>query len=327
MARKQANKKRTPKKSARKSDVKKIAAKKKARGKPAAKKRAAKKAARKASAATRVTAGKASKAIAKKPAAKKAATKKKSAAKKSASKGRSIVPAPKPPGSPLKRETVPQGKTARSRLARKRALAGKLPPSRKMALRTSLARRPPQAARKRAEPAPLPFEPAGLGYRQAARHDWPAIRRILVEAFGRTDESDLVEALRASRDILAEFVAEHAGRTVAYLGFCALNASIDGRAFRAAGLAPLAVAGEVEGHGVGTRLTVYGLENVRGLGHDAVFVLGDPGFYGRFGFSARQATKFDSPWPGPHYQALEFEPGALRGEAGVTHWPEAFSLI
>lgn len=218
-------------------------------------------------------------------------------------------------------------KTARGRLTKKRALAGNLVPARNISLRTSLARRSSPPRRENSETDAQPFDPVAVGFREAAQHDWPAIRRILVEAFGRTDESEIVEALRATRDLAGEYVAEHAGRTVAYVAFCALAAQIDGRAFRAAGLAPLAVAGEFERRGVGTRLTAYGLESVRGLGHAAVFVLGDPAFYGRFGFSGRLAARFASPWSGPFYQALEFEPGALGGEHGETIWPEAFSIL
>ena len=196
-----------------------------------------------------------------------------------------------------------------------------------MALRTSLARRPQQAARQKREVPVQPFEASQLGYREATRQDWPVVRRLLIEAFGRTAESEAVESMRASRDLVAEFVAAHAGRIVAYIGFCSLNATIDGRPFRAAGLSPLAVAGEVEGKGVGTRLTVFGLENIRGLGNDGVFVLGEPGFYARFGFSGRLAERFASPWPGPRYMALEFEPGVLRGNAGETVWPEALAAL
>jgi putative acetyltransferase len=217
-------------------------------------------------------------------------------------------------------------KTARGRLAQKRGV-GKHVPARDMALRTSLARRPQQAARQKKEVPVQPFEASQLGYREATRQDWPVVRRLLIEAFGRAAESEAVESMRASRDLVAEFVAAHAGRIVAYIGFCSLNATIDGRPFRAAGLSPLAVAGEVEGKGVGTRLTVYGLENIRGLGNDGVFVLGEPRFYARFGFSGRLAERFASPWPGPHYMALEFEPGVLRGNAGETVWPEALAAL
>ncbi len=171
------------------------------------------------------------------------------------------------------------------------------------------------------------FLPSQVEFREAARQDWPAIRRLLHEAFGRESESELVERLRASRDIAGEYVAILSDQPVAYVAFAGLSANIDEKALRAVGLAPLAVTGELEGKGLGLRLMRYGLENMRGLGYSGVFVLGNPAFYGRIGFSCGIAARFHSPWSGPHYLALEFEPGALGGRNGETAWPEAFSVF
>lgn len=313
---------------AKKSGVKKSGVKKSSAKKSSAKKSGVKKSSAKKSGVKKTTGGKAP-----------AAVKRKGA-------GQSIASAP-PAAAPSKPVMTGAGakalerkplasalgprKTARSRLASKRAPLEAHSLARKSVLRASLPRRGAGRARPMEESSPTAqarqFDPALLTFRAAARQDFPAIRRLLIESFGRAGESELVERLRASRDVAAEFIAEHESRLVGYVGFCGLLAKIDGRAIRAAGLAPLAVAGEVERRGVATRLVVYGLENVRGQGFSAVFVLGEPGFFGRFGFSARLARRFQSEWAGPSFQALEFEPGVLRGSHGEAIWPAAFSLL
>jgi len=55
-------------------------------------------------------------------------------------------------------------------------------------------------------------------------------------------------------------------------------------------------------------------------------VLGDPGYYGRFGFRADLAAGFVSPYAGPHFVvvALGGEVAVLAGEVG--HAP-AFAAL
>ncbi len=217
-------------------------------------------------------------------------------------------------------------KTARSRLAERHE---PVRPSRKTASRTSIASGPAGLRKRGKATAAIAdaFHPADVRFRQAERQDWPGIRRLLIDAFGRENESDLVERLRASRNIAGEYIAVLAGRPAAYVAFTGLSVSLDQKPLRAVGLAPLAVASELEGKGLGLRIMRFGLESMRGLGYSAIFVLGDPAYYGRMGFSEKIAARFRSPGPGGHYLALEFEPGALRGEHGQSDWPEAFSAL
>ncbi len=334
VAKKSAAKKSIAKKSiAKKSATKKSSGAKKNIGKKtSSKKSASRKSLARKSLARKSPAGKGS--VTK--AARKGAKKKSSAGKSAGGKiigssqaiGRVAALPRKSPARSASTRLAPLRKTARSRLA-KRSGHESVAPARKIALRTSLSRRVPAKRKPRDSGAGVAFvfEPSFLCFREATRQDWPAIRRIHIEAFGRIEESQLVERLRASRDLVAEYVAEYNGRPVAHVAFSALNVSIDGRPVRAAGLAPVAVTGELERHGIATRLVIFALENIRGSGHDAAFVVGRPEFYRRFGFSSRIAERFASPYAGPASQALEFEPGALRGERGESEWPEAFSTL
>jgi len=70
----------------------------------------------------------------------------------------------------------------------------------------------------------------------------------------------------------------------------------------------------------------HGLERLREASRAAVIVLGHPGYYPRFGFSAALAAKLRTPFPGEAFMALELVPGALAGQAGHVRYPPAFGL-
>ena len=55
--------------------------------------------------------------------------------------------------------------------------------------------------------------------------------------------------------------------------------------------------------------------------------MGDPNYYGRFGFSADIAKDLDTPYKGEFFQALEIEPGILNGVSGKVLYPNAFSKL
>jgi len=156
--------------------------------------------------------------------------------------------------------------------------------------------------------------------RAAAAADHPAIRSVVAAAFDRAEEADIVEAVRVDGAALVELVAVEDGETVGHVLF---NRMTCRPALFAAGLAPLAVAPNHQGRGVGTALARAGLGRCRDLGAKACVVLGAPAYYGRFGFSVAPNT-VSSPYAGlAAFQALEFEPGALARPIAVAY-PSAF---
>jgi len=144
--------------------------------------------------------------------------------------------------------------------------------------------------------------------RPAAPDDRAAIRAVVVEAFGQSDEADLVEALRADGDALVELAAEEGGRIVGHILFSPMASE---PAASIAALAPLAVVPSLQCRGIGAALTHAGLEACRAAGVEAVIVLGHPEYYPRFGFSAALAEQVDAPFSGPSFMALELKEGVL----------------
>lgn len=81
--------------------------------------------------------------------------------------------------------------------------------------------------------------------------------------------------------------------------------------FPALGLGPVSVKPERQRSGVGSRLISEGLARAQGDGWKAVFVLGDPDYYRRFGFNPALASRFHCRYSGPHLMALALGGGSL----------------
>jgi putative acetyltransferase len=153
--------------------------------------------------------------------------------------------------------------------------------------------------------------------------DRAAIRRIVAAAFGRDDEADIVEGVRAEGAILVELAAwKTPRRMVGHVLFTRMRCPDPRR--RIAALGPVAVTPTVQRLGVGQALCRRGIDLCRALGAEAVVVLGHPDYYPRFGFSAEAVRMIESPFSGnPAFMALALKPGAL-DEPLKLDYPAAF---
>lgn len=143
-----------------------------------------------------------------------------------------------------------------------------------------------------------------LVVRPAHGDDLTAILQVHRTAFDSDVEPRLVADLLASPEAapLVSVVGEDRTGVVAHVLLTS------GRVPQAQGpridlLAPLAVLPSHQNQGVGTAVTRLALDSARAAGVDCVCVLGDPRYYGRFGFSALLPQ---GPWP-PVDLAPEYE--------------------
>jgi len=162
--------------------------------------------------------------------------------------------------------------------------------------------------------------------RPAAPDDHAAIRDVVTAAFtaefGKSDEADLVDALRADGDALVELVAVDDEVIVGHILFSPL-ATDTGARFAA--LAPLSVQPGRQKDGLGTWLMETAHELLRAAGVEAVIVLGHPAYYPRVGYSSDAAKTVTSPFKGPSFMALALKPGALDAPVTVTY-AKAFGI-
>ena len=149
--------------------------------------------------------------------------------------------------------------------------------------------------------------------------DDTAVSALLATAFDGPVEVALVTNLRTAGDFALELIAEEDDHIYGYIGFCRLVSPRDWWS-----LSPVAVSPSRQRRGVGSDLIRYGLDHARRSGAKAVTVLGDPGYYKRFGFTVKAAENLTHGFP-PEYFMLY--PIASR-TAGAHHeivYPEAFT--
>jgi putative acetyltransferase len=157
--------------------------------------------------------------------------------------------------------------------------------------------------------------------REEQLNDEAAIRDVVRAAFGRTAEAMLVDQLRADGDSVISLVAVDHPSIIGHAMLSKMKAP-----FKALGLAPVSVRPDRQRSGVGSSLVRDVLMRARQGNWDAVFVLGDPRFYRRFGFDPEAATGFTSSYAGPHFMVLLMERG-ISVTTGRIDYASAFAAL
>jgi putative acetyltransferase len=168
--------------------------------------------------------------------------------------------------------------------------------------------------------------PEELIVRDENPEDEFAIRRINEAAFERSDEADLIESLRSDGAVVCSLVAEIQKQLVAHILFSRMFIEDPAGPVPAVALAPVATLPRHQRCGIGGRLIREGVHRLADTGEQIVFVLGHPGYYSRFGFSAEKARSIASPFPPESFMAMELVPGALDSVRGPVRYPKAFGL-
>ena len=158
--------------------------------------------------------------------------------------------------------------------------------------------------------------PFALQIRPERPEDAAAIRAVTQAAFrgaahSSQTEASIVEALRAAGALTVSLVAIQGGEVVGHVAFSPVR--IDGPAGGWQGLGPLSVRPDRQRRGIGEALVRDGLERLRAMKSAGCVVLGDPGYYGRFGFGSDPQLYYGGVPPG-YLQSLAFEEPTPQGE-------------
>lgn len=137
--------------------------------------------------------------------------------------------------------------------------------------------------------------PPSTDIRESTPDEVPYLETLYGEAFPDEDLVPVVRALLAEPRGVLSLVAVSDGVIIGHI--CFSLCGIEGREGRVALLAPLAVNPLRQGQGTGAALVRIGLERVENCGIELVCVLGDPSYYGRFGFAVE--TRIAPPYPLP----------------------------
>lgn len=161
--------------------------------------------------------------------------------------------------------------------------------------------------------------------------DRAAVFGVQSAAFPSPAEARLVDRLREQATPLVSLVADTRDGVQGHVMFTPVthepSAGGPPADLGLFGLAPLAVAPDWQGMGLGAGLAKAGLKRVQLVGARACVVLGDPKYYRRFGFRAASDWGLSLPFPVPTgaFQAIEFQDGALGGAEGTIQYHPAFA--
>jgi putative acetyltransferase len=155
--------------------------------------------------------------------------------------------------------------------------------------------------------------------------DQAGIRRVLEAAFPTAAEADLVERLRRGAKSVIALVAADEDEIVGHIVFSPL--ALEPLAGTVGlGLGPVAVLPDHEKHGVGRRLVQNGLAECRAWGAAFVTVLGDPDYYGRFGFEpASEHGLLNEFGAGEHFMVFELKKGGLPPRSTLIKYAPEFA--
>ncbi|MDR4485067.1 MAG: N-acetyltransferase [Nitrospirales bacterium] len=159
--------------------------------------------------------------------------------------------------------------------------------------------------------------------RRELQSDVAAIDSLIVSAFLHAPHTShteqlIVKALREVKQLSVSLVAENKGDLVGHVAVSPVSIS-DGTQHWY-GLGPISVAPEWQCQGVGSQLMQQALTELRKLGSAGCVVLGEPQYYGRFGFKSDPELVLPGV-PPEYFQALSF---SARVPVGSVAYHEAF---
>ncbi len=156
--------------------------------------------------------------------------------------------------------------------------------------------------------------------------DLDSIRRITEAAFRDETHSShteqfIVDALRRAGQLSLSLVAEHDGMVVGHVAISPV--AIASGATGWYGLGPVSVQPDQQGRGIGSLLITAALDALKARGGHGCVVLGDPAYYGRFGFRTHPGLTLPGV-PQDYFQALP-----LTGDvpAGDVQYHAAFEAV
>ena len=147
----------------------------------------------------------------------------------------------------------------------------------------------------------------------------PAIKALHLAAFGDEESEEVaqlaIDLVRCPEPVLS-LVAVSNGQLLGHIVFSPVTFT-DNPELTGSILSPMGVSPAAQKRGIGSQLIAAGLDHLKQAGVDAVFVLGDPAYYGRSGFHCNHQVQTPYPVPYPEaWQVLELMPGVLEGREG-----------
>ncbi len=148
-----------------------------------------------------------------------------------------------------------------------------------------------------------------IDIRSEQANDIATIRAVTKAAFApmaysSQTEAEIIDALRDAGALTISLIALDQGEIVGHVAFSPVT--IDGEDKGWFGLGPVSVRPDRQKSGTGGRLIREGLTRLAKTGARGCVVLGEPGYYKRFGFDNHAALRFEGV-PAEYFMAQAFE--------------------
>ncbi|WP_127124482.1 GNAT family N-acetyltransferase [Pseudoflavitalea rhizosphaerae] len=122
-------------------------------------------------------------------------------------------------------------------------------------------------------------------------------------AYSSGTESFIIKALRISGQLTVSLVAEDEGDLIGHIAISPVTVSSGRSGWY--GLGPVSVAPSKQGSGVGSGLIRAAIDALKEMHAAGCVVLGEPSYYGRFGFSTDDRLQYLHA-PAEYFQVLSF---------------------
>ena len=156
--------------------------------------------------------------------------------------------------------------------------------------------------------------------REAQESDLEAVLNLIHSSFSNKAESDLVKQLISDNDVLLNLVIEASNTIIGNVVVSKVTMEPDMGLF-CGGVAPLSVLPERQSSGIGSQLMKEAIKKSNEMGMDALFLLGDPDYYKRFGFNI---SNLKSDYRVEHFQELELTRNCLVNLKSKVTYANAF---
>lgn len=163
--------------------------------------------------------------------------------------------------------------------------------------------------------------------RSELTEDFDAVFDLHAACFPTPAEANLVKALRRSASPIVSLVAEVQYTVVGHIMFSPVTlANYSGLLM---GLAPVAVAAKHQQQGIGSALIKAGLLQCQRLNAAYVVVLGDAGYYSRFGFTTAAPMGLDTEYDVPveNFMAIRLATTEQPPAKGIIRYHQAFANV
>jgi putative acetyltransferase len=151
--------------------------------------------------------------------------------------------------------------------------------------------------------------------------DVDAIRLLTETAFRTAPHADgtehlIIDRLRAAGALSLSLIAETGGALAGHVAFSPVTVSDGSSGWY--GLGPISVKPARQGQGIGSALVREGIRRLELRNAAGCVLLGDPAYYGRFGFEAEPALRLDGV-PPEYFLRLAFS--QVYGDGTVSYHP------